>query len=251
MTAFAHAAFEEESYRCPGLLAGIEALPLVERLSGRGVLSEALRKRLDEIAVYATFDPESGTPPELLETYAQVRKAIEAVVRLAEASLQVEEALKPLYAEERARLGEALAEALVRLQTVVEKHRAFIETGREPEGLPPESSSRPTVHFSDDLLEAFWNRANGSETRGEAQRLAASAPWSRYAKIVYARVSALSECRSLLAARRLGGFRKYDAATSRYGWYSVRVDMQWRLLFRWPSGASAPTDLRVEDYHGE
>jgi toxin HigB-1 len=31
--------------------------------------------------------------------------------------------------------------------------------------------------------------------------------------------------------------------------YSVRINDQWRLCFTWPSGASGPENVTIEDYH--
>jgi proteic killer suppression protein len=31
--------------------------------------------------------------------------------------------------------------------------------------------------------------------------------------------------------------------------YSVRINDQWRVCFKWPAGSSGPVDVTVEDYH--
>jgi proteic killer suppression protein len=35
----------------------------------------------------------------------------------------------------------------------------------------------------------------------------------------------------------------------RKGEYSVRVNDQWRICFRWDQGAPGPSDVEVVDYH--
>ena len=36
---------------------------------------------------------------------------------------------------------------------------------------------------------------------------------------------------------------------SRSDTYSVRINDQWRLCFKWPTGSSGPVDVTIEDYH--
>ena len=31
--------------------------------------------------------------------------------------------------------------------------------------------------------------------------------------------------------------------------YSVRINQQWRLCFKWPSGSPGPEHVTIEDYH--
>ena len=36
---------------------------------------------------------------------------------------------------------------------------------------------------------------------------------------------------------------------SRAGQFSIRINMQWRLCFEWPQGASGPSQVEIVDYH--
>lgn len=38
-------------------------------------------------------------------------------------------------------------------------------------------------------------------------------------------------------------------AGDRAGQYSIRINMQWRICFAWPSGSAGPTDVEILDYH--
>ncbi len=31
--------------------------------------------------------------------------------------------------------------------------------------------------------------------------------------------------------------------------YSIRINKQWRLCFRWPKGSDGPEDVEIVDYH--
>lgn len=35
----------------------------------------------------------------------------------------------------------------------------------------------------------------------------------------------------------------------RLGWYSIRVNLRWRLCFVWPAGADGPGEVQIIDYH--
>ena len=35
----------------------------------------------------------------------------------------------------------------------------------------------------------------------------------------------------------------------RKGQWSIRINDQWRLCFRWPDDSSGPTDVEIVDYH--
>ena len=38
----------------------------------------------------------------------------------------------------------------------------------------------------------------------------------------------------------------FEALTGRPGVYSIRINIQWRIIFRWDNGA---VDVKIEDYH--
>ena len=35
----------------------------------------------------------------------------------------------------------------------------------------------------------------------------------------------------------------------RSGQYSIRINDQWRVCFRWPKGSAGPADVEIVDYH--
>jgi toxin HigB-1 len=36
---------------------------------------------------------------------------------------------------------------------------------------------------------------------------------------------------------------------NRKGQYSIRINSQWRICFKWPKDAPGPTDVEIVDYH--
>lgn len=38
-------------------------------------------------------------------------------------------------------------------------------------------------------------------------------------------------------------------AGDRAGQYSIRINMQWRICFAWPTGSAGPSGVEVVDYH--
>jgi proteic killer suppression protein len=43
---------------------------------------------------------------------------------------------------------------------------------------------------------------------------------------------------------------KFEALRGdRKGQYSIRINMQWRVCFTWPSDAQGPNDVEIVDYH--
>lgn len=36
---------------------------------------------------------------------------------------------------------------------------------------------------------------------------------------------------------------------NRNGQYSIRINSQWRICFKWPKDAPGPTDVEIADYH--
>jgi proteic killer suppression protein len=35
----------------------------------------------------------------------------------------------------------------------------------------------------------------------------------------------------------------------REGQFSIRINLQWRICFEWPSGAAGPSNVEIVDYH--
>jgi toxin HigB-1 len=47
----------------------------------------------------------------------------------------------------------------------------------------------------------------------------------------------------------LPGNRLEALKGSRAGQFSIRINDQWRICFRWPEGSPGPVDVGIVDYH--
>jgi toxin HigB-1 len=47
----------------------------------------------------------------------------------------------------------------------------------------------------------------------------------------------------------LNGNRLEALRGERQGQWSIRINDQWRICFKWPPGASGPTEVEIVDYH--
>ena len=61
------------------------------------------------------------------------------------------------------------------------------------------------------------------------------------------RLQILDDATSLLELRSTRGNRLERLYGSRRGEYSIRINQQWRICFRWIDGA--PHDVEIVDYH--
>ncbi len=48
---------------------------------------------------------------------------------------------------------------------------------------------------------------------------------------------------------RFPGHRFEKLKGGRGDTYSIRINDQWRVCFKWPAGAAGPEDVTIEDYH--
>ena len=63
------------------------------------------------------------------------------------------------------------------------------------------------------------------------------------------RLSILNAAQSLTTLRALPGNRLETLHGNRAGQISIRINLQWRICFRWPAGSQGPTDVEIVDYH--
>ena len=59
----------------------------------------------------------------------------------------------------------------------------------------------------------------------------------------------LGSAESLNDLAELPGNRFESLRGNRKGSYSIRINDQWRICFRWPNGESGPSDVEIIDYH--
>jgi len=72
--------------------------------------------------------------------------------------------------------------------------------------------------------------------------------WS-FAKQASKRLEILDAATSLDDLRALRGNRLEALKGDRVGQYSIRINQQWRICFRWARGDAGPEDVEIVDYH--
>ena len=68
-----------------------------------------------------------------------------------------------------------------------------------------------------------------------------------FARQAMRRLNDLDATVSLQALRDIRGYRLESLSGDRAGQYSIRINLQWRLCFRW--GDNGPYDVQIVDYH--
>jgi toxin HigB-1 len=63
------------------------------------------------------------------------------------------------------------------------------------------------------------------------------------------RLEILEAATSLEDLRALPSNRLEALRANRAGQYSIRINQQWRICFKWPQGANGPSDVEIVDYH--
>ena len=65
----------------------------------------------------------------------------------------------------------------------------------------------------------------------------------------YKRLEILEAATSLDDLRALPSNRLEALHGDREGQFSIRINMQWRLCFEWPTGSPGPSNAEIVDYH--
>jgi proteic killer suppression protein len=70
-----------------------------------------------------------------------------------------------------------------------------------------------------------------------------------FAAQAYKRLEILDAATSLEDLRAFPSNRLEALRGSRAGQYSIRINQQWRICFKWLQGASGPSAVEIVDYH--
>jgi proteic killer suppression protein len=70
-----------------------------------------------------------------------------------------------------------------------------------------------------------------------------------FARQAYRRLEMLDAASGLDELRALRSNRLEALKGDRAGQFSVRINMQWRICFVWPTGAHGPSNVEIVDYH--
>ena len=73
--------------------------------------------------------------------------------------------------------------------------------------------------------------------------------FSGFARQAELRLDRLEAATSMADLAGLPGNRLQALKGGRAGQFSIRIDDQWRICFRWPEGSPGPADVEIVDYH--
>ena len=85
-----------------------------------------------------------------------------------------------------------------------------------------------------------------TEKFAAGERVKAFEPFRRQAEKALDRLEAAT-CLGDVAA--FPGHRLEKLKGDLAGYYSIRINDQWRICFRWPAGSSGPENVTIKDYH--
>lgn len=75
------------------------------------------------------------------------------------------------------------------------------------------------------------------------------AGWSNVRKVVRRKLTALDVAYGLSDLKAPPGNQLEALKDDLLGYHSIRVNDQWRVIFKWPAGAQGPSEVDVVDYH--
>jgi toxin HigB-1 len=73
--------------------------------------------------------------------------------------------------------------------------------------------------------------------------------FSGFARQAEIRLDRLEAAASLKDLEALPGNRLEALKGDQQGQYSIRINDQWRICFKWPKGSTGPTEVEIVDYH--
>ncbi|MBW2367540.1 MAG: type II toxin-antitoxin system RelE/ParE family toxin [Deltaproteobacteria bacterium] len=97
------------------------------------------------------------------------------------------------------------------------------------------------------MIQSFKNNAAEDIFNGKATKLAMRACPKKWWKVASRKLDRLDSIVTLAELRTPPGNMLESLLGSRKGQYSIRINQQYRICFKWsPNG---PTDVEITDYH--
>lgn len=93
------------------------------------------------------------------------------------------------------------------------------------------------LSFADEAAEEFF-------TQG---RLSKGVPWADIRKIVARKLDMLHYARALVDLKAPPANRLEALKGDWRGYFSIRINDQWRIIFKWTT--AGPAEVRIDDYH--
>ncbi len=94
------------------------------------------------------------------------------------------------------------------------------------------------------MISGYADRDSERLATGEGVRR-----WERFRKQAEKRLRILDAATSLGDLAALNSNRLEALKGNRKGQYSIRINDQWRICFRWPKDESGPSAVEIVDYH--
>ncbi len=98
-----------------------------------------------------------------------------------------------------------------------------------------------------EMIQSFANR--GIEIFFFDNKIPRGIGWVNVSKIVRRKLAAVDAAQKLTDLRAPPGNQLEALKNNLLGYYSVRVNDQWRVIFKWAPGAVGPSEVDVVDYH--
>jgi toxin HigB-1 len=93
--------------------------------------------------------------------------------------------------------------------------------------------------FADKRLEDFFFN----------EKIPRGTEWSNVRKIVRRKLAALNAAQRISDLKAPPGNQLEALKDDLLGYHSIRVNDQWRVIFKWPSSTQGPSLVDVIDYH--
>lgn len=94
------------------------------------------------------------------------------------------------------------------------------------------------------MIRSYRNRDTERFTAGMPVR-----KWTPFRRQAEKRLRILDAAMSLAELAALNSNRLEALRGDRKGQYSIRINDQWRICFKWPHDAPGPSDVEIVDYH--
>jgi proteic killer suppression protein len=94
------------------------------------------------------------------------------------------------------------------------------------------------------MIRSYRNRDTERLAAGEKVR-----QWEPFRVQAEKRLRILDAATALADLGALNSNRLEALKGARKGEYSIRINQQWRICFRWPPGEPGPSDVEIVDYH--
>lgn len=94
------------------------------------------------------------------------------------------------------------------------------------------------------MILSYKNRRTQAFADGERVR-----EFSGFERQGWKRLEILDGATSLADLRAIPSNRLEALHGDREGQFSIRINLQWRICFEWPSGAPGPSNVEIVDYH--